>query len=737
MLFSLPNLVSKTTSECTPWTFHSHIPDEVKGKAGKKLRDAWINNPETLHQCYSGFEGLSATQRISEGAKGSAEEGNPPFKLHAFIADIDCPVANEELAAGLSRIRISPAYFERTLSGNARLVWLLAEPVTFPSRKFAIEFLELALVRLKVDSIAPSLDKPAWLEPNRYYTNSCDFYALDENARVSKELTQGWMLEVAEKHLWKKQKNAVAIPLPVVFAEIEKKFPQHGWVGDFMEEAQGPSFWLQGSVSPKSAIVKPTGLFTFSSSAARSFYSWQDLLGIDFVKTYETEMLGAAVKDLYFDGKNYYRKDGYGEWKPFTKEDCIAHLSVTRGLNVRMDGDRPSEVSRAMEYLRDWQAVNGAAPFVFQPTGIVVKNGTKFLNTHTRRPLTPSPLDQAGTASWGAGGGFPFLSRYFDGLFDPHEQLPFFLSWLARFYRGAYEQNLESGQNVFLLGPPAVGKTLLSQGILGMLMGGGADAEDYLLGKTQFNSELFEVGIWTVDDNSATIDPTTHRKFTAMSKKMAANTTFSYHAKFRVPCSVDWLGRVVVTANDDEESARIVPDLSMSNIDKLMLFRSAKTPPVVFPPRRELLALLRAELPHFGRFLLEYSIPEHCLSTSRFGIRSYHEKNLMLTAEQSSRSAGFAEIVDDWKQNYFAENPKLPCWEGTSFQFLRALNKDQLGSAAGIRSLTADVVSRQLATLRAKGFPLEIIPQDTGGRVWRIHRDELPSAVALPVKAGG
>lgn len=734
MLFSLPNLVSKTTAECIPWTFHSHVPDEVKGKAGKKLRDAWINSPETLHQCYSGFEGLSGTQRISEGAKGSAEEGNPPFKLHAFVADIDCPISNDELAAGLQRIRIQPAYFERTLSGNARLLWLLEVPVTFPSRKFAIEFLELALVRLKVDSIGPALDKPAWLEPNRYYTNSCDFYALDENARVSAELTQGWMLEVAEKHHWKKQKNAVAIPLPVVFAEIEKKFPQHGWSGDFIEEAQGPSFWLAGSTSPKSAIVKPTGVFTFSSSAAKSFYSWQDLLGIDFVKTYETEMLGNAVKDLWHDGKNYYRKDGYGEWKPFTKEDCVSHLAVTRGLSSRMDGDRPSEVSRAMEYLRDWQAVTGAAPFVFQPTGVVTKNGVKFLNTHTRRPLQPAGRGIRG-AEWGPGGEFPFLSRYFDGLFDPAEQLPYFLSWLARFYRGAHDQNLESGQNIFLLGFPGVGKTFLSQGLLGMLMGGAADAEDYLLGKTQFNSELFEVGLWTVDDNSATVDPGTHRKFTAMSKKMAANTTFSYHAKFRVPCSVDWLGRVVVTANDDEESARIVPDLSMSNIDKLMLLRASKVAAVEFPARRELLAILRAELPHFARYLLDYNIPEHCLSTSRFGIRSYHEKSLMVTAEQSSRSAGFSEIVEDWKQTYFGENPALPHWEGTAYQFLKALNKDQLGTAAGIRSLTADVVGRQLATLRAKGFPLEIIESPTGSRIWRIHREELPSATPLPVRA--
>jgi hypothetical protein len=732
MLFALPNLVSKAVTECTPWTFQGHIPDEVKGKAGKKNRDAWINDPGLHHQVYSGFEGAIANQRISEGARGSAEEGNPPFRLHAFVADIDCPVSDAELAAGLARIKIQPAYFERTLSGNARLLWLLAAPVTLPSRKFAIELLELALVRLKVDSIAPSLDKPAWLEPNRYYTNSCDFYELDKDARISAELTQGWMLEVAETHAWKKERNAVTIPLPIIFAEVEKKFPQHNWPGEFTEESKGPSFWLPASTSPKSAIVKPTGIFTFSSSATKSFYSWQDLLGIDFVKQYETEQMGKAVIDIYHDGTMYYRKDGFQQWRPYSKEDTASYLYIVRGLQPKGENGRASEVSRGLEYIRGWQGINGAAPFVFQPSGLIFRNDKKYLNTHTARPLLPAPYAPGETAKWGVDGPFPFLSRYFDGLFDPPEQLPFFLSWLCRFYRGAYTQNLESGQNIFLLGPPGVGKTFLSQGLLHMLLGGSSDAEDYLLGKTLFNSQLFEVGLWTVDDNSATVDAATHRKFTSMGKKMAANTTFEYHAKFRIPCSVVWLGRVFVTANDDEESARIVPDLSMSNIDKLMLLRATKIASVLFPARQELLRIMADELPHFARFLLDYMIPEHCLSTSRFGVKSYHEKVLMQTAEQSSRSAGLAEILQDWKQSYFGENPAQPFWEGTSYQFLKMLHKDQLGSAAGIRQLTADSTSRGLATLRAKGYRLDISTDEHGSRIWKIYRDELPSAVALP-----
>lgn len=728
--FALPNLVSKSVSPCIPWNFSGGIPDEVRGKEGKKARDKWINNPETQHQVWSAFEGLNAGSRLSIG-KGEIEE-NPPFRLHAFVADIDSPVGTDELGAGLGRIKFSPTFFERTLSGNVRLLWLFEEAVSLPSRKFAIELLELALVRMRVEQIAPALDRPAWLEPNRYWTNSGEWYTIYEHAKLSTALLQGWVMEVAEKHLWKKQKNAVAIPLPIVFAEIEKKWPKHEWPGEFVEESQGPTFWIEGSSSPKSSIVKATGLFTFSSSAPRPFYSWMDLLGVDFVRTYETELLGEAVKNIYHDGKVYYRNDGYRNWKPYTKEDTQGHLVVTRGLNPRQEGDSPSELSRAMEYVRDWQGVVGAAPFAFQEPGLITRNGERFLNTHTRRVLAPAPASNT-PATWGTG--FPFVAAFLQGFFDPAEQLDYFLAWLARFYGGAYRLDLESGQNVFILGSPGVGKTFLSQGLLPMLVGGSEEAEAYLLGQTNFNSELFEVGLWTVDDNSATVDATTHRKFTSIVKKMAANTTFQYHAKFRIPCSVDWLGRVLVTGNDDEESARIVPDLSMSNLEKLFLLRAARQPAVTFPNRRECRRILREELPHFARYLLEYPIPEKCLGSSRYGVVAYHEKTLMVTAEQSSRSAGFLEIIEDWRETFFSENSSLQHWEGTSFQLLKKLNVDSISSAAGVRNLSVDSIGRALASLRAKGMPFEPI---TGGvtRRWRIYREKGRIAAPLPVAGG-
>jgi hypothetical protein len=736
MFFALENLVSKEIEPCVPWECKLRAPEHVKGSKNKKKRDEWINNPATTHEVYSSFEGFIDNLRITSPKN---EEGNPPLKMHAFVADIDAPLSESEIEQGIRRIPFSPNHFERTLSGNVRLIWMLENAVSFPNRKFAVEFLELAMERLKLESLAVGLDRGAFLEPNRYYTNSGEWLPRKVEKRIPTALTKGWIVEVAAKHLWTKDRSAVDIPLPVVLTALEKKYPNFSkvWTSEFIEGATGPTFWVEGSSSPKSAIVKPTGLFTFSAHAIKPFYSWADLLGQTFVDIYASEAMGRAVEGLVFDGSKYWRKDGFGDWKNFTKEDIVSHLVVDRGLDTKKGEGDSSETTRAIQYIQNWQNVIGAAPFVFHTAGVIDKQGNKFLNTHTRRVCPPA----ADPVVWGAAGQMPFISKFFDGLFHPDSSsevagkpIDYFMSWLHRFYKGAYEGNLESGQNIFLLGKPGVGKTWLNQGLLPHLMGGGADAESYLLGVSDFNSQLFEVAFWTIDDNSATVTDSVHKKFSTMVKKMAANTTFQYHAKFRVPCMVDWMGRCFITANDDEMSSSIVPDLAISIMDKISVYRTAEAAPVVFPSRNECLKIIQNEAPYLARYLLDFVVPAHCRGSSRFGIVSYHEASLVRTAEQSSTTSAFVEILDDWRQHYFNEYPALTCWEGSAYQFLKELNKDTAGSAAGIRNYTAKKIALELASVRSKGIA-GVEPLETDGlvRTWRINKEEPKKQKILPV----
>lgn len=729
--FAAQNLCSKAVSPCVPWHFQASIPDGVKGAENKKARDKWLNTPTTVHQCYTAYEGIISTERLSEAKTGS--EGNPPLKLYAFVGDYDAPLTLDEIKIGIERHQgFMPNYLERTLSGNVRLVWLFQKEVSFPSLKFCKEFLKRALVATKFNEVAVGLDVPAWETPNRLWSNSSEWLVIDENARIPHALLNGWIIETAERHHWKKDRGAVDIPLPVVFSELEKKYPNLNaiWPGDFVEGAQGPSFFIEGSESPKSAIVKPTGIFTFAAHATKPFWSWADLLGKTFVERYETELMGKAVTDIYFDGKSYWRKDGPGNWKPFPKEDTASYLKVFRGLSAQGTADEPSEIERGLQHIQMWQGINGAAPFVFQPPGVITRSNNLFLNTFsgkTVRLAGEKPL-------WGPRGNMLFLSTFFGGLLATPSARPSFDAWSSRFFRGAYDQNLESGHILFMLGGPGIGKTLWLQAILAKLVGGCADAQDYLMGQTNFNAQLFQVPLWCVDDSSATVDTTTHRKFSSMTKKMAANSAFQYSEKFRTPCMVDWLGRVVVLANSDEESVRIVPDLSITIMDKLCLFLAADKPWMNFPSRREIEQLLEPELPFYARYLYEFEVPPECAGASRYGLKPYHEPSLLKAAEQSSRTSSFLEIIEDWSERFFAENKGAECWEGTAFQFLRELNRDEASREAGLRSMSSQAVGYQMAALKAKGYPIVPLTEDTGGsRKWRIMRPEPNKETSLPV----
>ncbi len=725
LLPSLPNLVSTGVEMVCPWTFKSDIPAHVRGKDNKKKRSEWIESLDTQHNVYSGWEGFSPNLRLSSNKDD--KESNYPHKLIALVGDYDAVSTPDEILKGCERLGdYVPNYFERTLSGYSRFVWILERPVLVPSREFAVALLKFLKDRIKPQLLSVGLDEPAWIAPERYYTNSCEWKELAETP-LSKSVMDGWVMQVAEKFSFKRARETVAIPLEIVVEELKKRYPAFEWPGDFVVGAQGPSFWVEGSASPKSALVKAEGIYTFSAHAVKPWWSWKDLLGAQFVEAYETKSLGEAVEGIYYDGKAYWRQNGPGKWCPYNKEDTAAHLHISRGLSTNKPKGASSDVDRALEHVRHWAGVIGAAPFVFRPPGIMTLTGDqRVLNTFTRRVVCPAPEPVV----WGPTGQMPFLSEYIGGFFDPAEQLDFFLAWLQRFYQSAHELKIESGQNIFIAGPPGIGKTLLSTQVIAKLVGGHAAAENYLMGKTDFNSQLFETALWTVDDTSANDDLQAHKKFSTIVKRMAANTTFEYHAKFQVPCQVRWQGRVVVTCNTDEESIRIIPDLDVSILDKIMIFRAADRL-LNFPPSRELEATIEKELPYLARFILDFKAPQHVVGASRFGILSYHEQSLVKVAKHSSRSNSFLEILEDWKKDYFAEHKDD--WQGTAYQLLVALHKDA-AKAAAIRSLDASRVNQQLSALKNKGYPIHIV--DSGDmRYWRIPRPALPGTRPLPVGA--
>ena len=251
------------------------------------------------------------------------------------------------------------------------------------------------------------------------------------------------------------------------------------------------------------------------------------------------------------------------------------------------------------------------------------------------------------------------------------------------------------------------------------------------MGEDQFGSELFAKGLWTIDDGSIATNPRTHKVFSEMIKRMAANKTFRYHAKFRVPTMVQWLGRVMISCNADEDSIRIIPDLDISILDKISIFRTVdKREKGYFPPPEEMQKILQRELGWLARWLLEHEIPAHLVGDTRFGVIAYHEASVMQRAQQSSSSAGFTEILEDWRQEYFGvTNIKAEYWDGTAFQLHKSI-VSKAGSEAAMRRFDADDVGRHLSALKNKGATyIEILEEGKKSKVrkWRIFREDQPA----------
>jgi hypothetical protein len=226
-----------------PWEFkpETQIPDEVR--ADKKKRHDWLTNPNTRHYIYSFFEGLNPNQRITKCSQ--SDDGNPPVKMWALIADYDNPQPETSVIKWAETLPFVPNWVEKTLSQNWRYVWVLEKPAGLPSYDFTCHFLKkFPDFGFQVHMGAPGFDKGAWQDPARLFTNSCDWRPLNK-VPISKDIVQGWIMRASQSFKWTESESDPEIPLEVVKSELERKFPRFSeWPGEFVLRSQGPSFWV-------------------------------------------------------------------------------------------------------------------------------------------------------------------------------------------------------------------------------------------------------------------------------------------------------------------------------------------------------------------------------------------------------------------------------------------------------------------------------------------------------------
>ncbi len=712
MFFTLPNLSAHSVQPIeAPWSLQLTKPPF----ASKDDFRLWCNSSSTNHAFISGVEGVQTSLRVSEL--------NPPARMHGLILDYDAvpPGDPAQMILLNAPSGLRPAWVSRTFSGHCRVLYRFESPVPlFNSVDLAKEFLKKVARELKVAKLLPGFEREAMMDPGKHYELGDHWTPVGDGTSVipTNELL-AWVTEASRKHKW--DKDAVTVPIDVVRAECAKRFPNK-WPGGwdlFDVGARGPRFWDDSSSDPTATIVRDSGIQYFSDGGG--WMPWEAIFGADFIRRWSANRKGNAIKDIWFDGKSYWRKDAYGLWDAANKDDIRLELTAGFRLSSKSPrpGQQPSEVDEAMLDLQKTKKIAKAMPFLFRPDGLYQYNGRRYLNVSTVRPILP--VDQ--TVEWGEG--FPWLGQFLLTVFEPDDQLDYFMAWLKHFYMGAYTQDPQRGLALFIAGPVGAGKTVLNKAILGQLMGGRQDAGKYLTGDDKYNEALFKAALWNIDDEIDTGDPRQRAVFTQMVKKIIANDSFIYRAMYTGGEDMEWLGRPVITMNDDAESLQVLPETERNILDKIMLLLT-KMPDVTSWPTD---AEIAKELPYLAAFLRDWVPPAHTVpppNRKRFGVVPYHHGDLLKSALSMGSTSSFEELLQLWRTDWFGPGgpgETLDSWEG---------NPTGLQQSMALNTTLKSILDRNFASTTALGVHLTKLVRRSPGYIHsqgpRLYKIDRPTS---------
>jgi Family of unknown function (DUF5906) len=696
---------------CAPWSF---VPD-VPSFADKDVYLKWRNKESTEHLLYSGVECQNVDLRANK-------KTNPVRRLLALVADYDADIteAMDDAVMRNAPADLRPSWISTTFSGGRRLVWLIDEPVPFDDI-IAKRFFEVAGNELRVTSLLPGLDGPAWNSNQAYrlFDVGTKWERLSEKP-LSSNTVHLWLFEAAKRTDWSKV-GELHIPLADVEAQVHKQFPGR-LDGSFELGGRCNVFWEPDGKNPSAAVVTENGMVAFSTG--KLFYTWAEIFGAAFIKKYQADKIGAAIKDCWYDGRLYYRKIK-SAWESengeaFEKYLCSDHkLDGTRGKN-----ETASETTQARVFIHNHRRIAGMIPSLFDRRDIVEINGKRFLNCARVKAIQPHEEPQ----TWAAN--FPWIARFLELRFDGVER-PYFLGWWKRFYCSALQRELLKGHAVFIVGESNTGKTLLSDKLIGASVGGCADAAPNIISGSEFNRELFEVALVTVNDGELGNDPRSHARFSERTKSLVANPQQTWRAMYRDSQTITWNGRVLVTLNNDAVSLRLLPDLAISMEDKVTLLKFSNTP-YSFPPQWELERMIAAELPSFLRYLVDWEIPESVKGENRFGLKSYINEELRIAALNAGQTGNVMEIIEIWKKRGGFEADK---WIGTATEWFTLLAGDEtlkpLVTKMTLRSIGKDLS----AVSRIRDSGIEIIHESSRGNRYSIDV-RLTTRKAVRIKPG-
>jgi hypothetical protein len=637
----------------------------------------WEHDISTEHVFYTLLEPQQPSIRISKD--------NPAIRCHGLVADYDGMISDSMHDAALRNLPgIPPTWVSRTYSGKARWIWEFEKPVPIFSNEIFTKFIAALAKQLKVGDCLPGLDTPALYSTVSVYELGRDFKQPAGNVKVPLATCYAILHDISKKADF----AGPDIPFDAIEAECRRRF------GDQIPEpfAPGircPRFWDKQADNATGALVHNTGCQAFTGEGR--FLEWGDILGQEFVRSFKQAQIGGAIEGIFFDSQRFWFKGPRGDWNPMNREDLRNKLNVDHGLSNVVRRGEPSQVNAALNTIVQMKLVDGVFPCLYSNEDVVESRDRTYLNI-SRVKLT---VAQKAPAVWGTD--FPWISSYLDQLFDK-EQRDIVLSWIHHFYSSAAAGRLRNGLGLFVAGPPGSGKTFLSNVLISKLMGGSQEVSTFILGKTDFIT-AHESPVWTIDDAVASSDSKRHSVYSQIVKKVIANFSIPYHPKGKDAVDKEWLGRLIVTLNDDPESIQMLPTVEHSILDKVLFVKANKTTVDFTNSDR----IVERELPAFAAFIRDWKIPEGIEGDWRFGIKAWQHPELLQSAKQSSNTAGLVELLDLWRELWFRQSD-VDQWMGTATDLMKdMMATESLGSIVRQTVPSRSVLGRDLRKLINEG----------------------------------
>lgn len=711
MFFYLKNLRAQDAHLAqNPATLPIQPLPEWENKAQFK---AWCGESSTEHVFYSLIEGDVPSQRVSQD--------NPPRLVHGVVADYDAKVDWTNFPAVVQTVFNSPpTTITRTFSGYCRLIWRFEEPIQVVPAIFS-SFMEEVASSLRLRQALPGFDE-ASLRPNQYFELGTNWQELGNvvPAKVIRtclfRATAATPPESGDLHL----------PMEVVAKEVETRWPGR-WPGNFEVGARGPLFWVADGITREGCQVCPDGMLCFSDRASKGFLTWREILSSRFVDQYVEQKADTLLSQFWFNGKAYYTLNrGEGPPVVIPMEQLRLKLRALGFTKKAKKGKELSELEQAVLTITEEGRVDDVTPVIFSKERVVKYAGRTLLNTSNLRPVQPSGTE------------WPFLQDWLGQLFGGNgAALDHFYAWLKRFYEAVLYHKESQGQALILAGPVGRGKSLLSNKVIGGLVGGFADASKYLSGGTTFNKALTYVPLWVVDDTVSSTSYSEQRKATEIIKRTVANPRLEAHPKFGDETAVPWTGRIILSLNMDAHSLSVIPTLDSSNRDKLIALLVAESATDVFPDNGALQDTIEQELPGLARWLLDWTPPAYTLAGSRFGVFPYIDEAIASAAYDNSPRAVIVELVEYFAQKARTMNLNKADWHGTLTEFVAQLQDFNNGRNIGM-SGNFELVRRGMMGLEehCKANP-HVRPVSShgngGGKLWTISLDAQYDLHKLPV----